>query len=69
MRYRIPAVKIIEWSYKFRITVEDSVQIWDIEILTISKRLRLNQLQFSAALPSNSNFALKSGIDNNRPRT
>jgi hypothetical protein len=22
MRYKIPAVKIIEWSYNFRITVE-----------------------------------------------
>jgi hypothetical protein len=65
MRYKIPAVKILEWSYNFRITVEDSVQIRYDAILTISKRRMLNQLRFSAALPNRSNFALKSGIDNN----
>jgi hypothetical protein len=67
MRYKIPAVKIIEWSYNFRITVEDSVQIRHDAILAINKRRMLNQLHILAALPSNSNFALKSGIDNNRP--
>jgi hypothetical protein len=62
------SVVAYEWSYNFRITVQGSVQIRYDAILTISKRRMLNQLQSSAELPNRSKFALKSGIDNNRPR-
>ena len=68
MHYKIPAVKTIEWSYDSRMPVEDSVQIQYDTILITSKRRTLNQLQFSAEPPNRANFALKSGIDNKRPR-